>query len=130
MIRMHCISLNLDAVHPHRFFDDNSNVNPDIAIPSMKAPSRSRFKALGIEPVHIDWDAYELDDGQAAQIMGFGCSKEGKNENGRSISSAHLQIIYYCSGWQWLSLDTAQILCFTGQSGTECGIDYGGPILM
>ncbi len=70
----------LEAIHPHRFFDDNSNVNPDIAILSIKAPSRSRFKALGIEPVHIDWDAYGLDDGQAVQIMGFGCSKEEKTE--------------------------------------------------
>lgn len=124
---------SIEAVETHRKYHESHNQSPDLSIVTLSRVSRGQLKALGINPIDINFDV--LPRQTKLQLMGFGCNREYQDpaigcEISRDLRAAtvFLDDRDYCG--RSTSEDPSKVMCMDGSvAGTACGGDSGGPIL-
>ena len=124
----------IESVESSPDWKNNGYNYDDIAIVSLKDPSRSSMKASGISPIEVDWEASQWREyPNRLRVMGFGSTKHRvpasipKYVRYGDVYTAPNEV---CKSRFATSNDERKIICFDGSEGSiPCRGDSGGPVV-
>ncbi len=124
--------MEVESIDLHDDYDDATGLN-NLAVVSLKNPSRRMMMASGIYPVPVLWRGSNLRERQKVYAIGFGKTSARKDaEYASSLRNATLYKydLDRCQGPYHVSQSEREALCLDGSESTVCKGDAGGPVMV